>query len=179
MVSCLIIAQQKSMTNPSATSDISSPFTMAELIAAIETSRQRTTPGPDGIPYAVFKNMEGAAIDALLEAINTVWETGIVPPDWKHSVVVPIPKPGKPPNNLQSLRPISLTPTICKLAEKMLATRVSWWLERKKKYHPAQIGFRSYLGRRTFHIVGRCVAGFTTQSRRAYSNSHRYNESLR
>lgn len=69
--------------------------------------------------------MAGAALDALLEAINTVWETGIVPPDRKHLVVVPIPKPGKPPNNLQSLRPISRTPTICKLGEKMLATHVS------------------------------------------------------
>lgn len=102
---------------------------MAELITAVETRRQRTTPLPDGISYEVFKNMEGASLDALQEAINTVWETGTVPPDWKHSVV-PIPKPGKPPNNLQYLRPISLTQTICKLAEKMLATRVSWWLER-------------------------------------------------
>ncbi|KAG0444038.1 hypothetical protein HPB47_014245, partial [Ixodes persulcatus] len=28
----------------------------------------------------------------------------------------------------------------------MLATRVSRWLERYGKYHPAQIGFRPYLG---------------------------------
>lgn len=133
-------------SDSSSQANISSLFNMAELIAAIETAKKRTTPGHDGVPTEVFQNLEGPALDTLLEAINQVWETGDIPSDWKHSIVVSIPKPGKTPNNLQALRPISLTPTICKLVERMLATRVSWWLERYGKYHPAQIGFRPYLG---------------------------------
>ncbi|KAG0427359.1 hypothetical protein HPB47_025579 [Ixodes persulcatus] len=37
------------------------------------------TPGHDGVPTEVFQNLEGPALDTLLEAINQVWETGGIP----------------------------------------------------------------------------------------------------
>lgn len=107
------------------TDGITTPFTKAELIAAIDEAKRRSTPGHDGIPYELYKNLEGEAIGALLDALNEVWISGKVPMDWKHSIVVPIPKPGKPPTTLQALRPVSLTPTICKIYEKLIATRLS------------------------------------------------------
>lgn len=128
------------------TDGLDTPFTLPELIAAIESSKKRTTPGPDGIPYEVYQNLEGNILNNILEIINETWTTATIPAEWKHSIVIPLAKPGRPPNRPENLRPISLTPTICKLAERMLATRLSWWLEKHRKYHPAQIGFRPGIG---------------------------------
>ncbi|KAH9364203.1 hypothetical protein HPB48_018535 [Haemaphysalis longicornis] len=98
------------------------------------------------MPYEVYQNLEGDILNTILDIINETWTTSTIPAEWKHSVVIPLAKPGKPPNRLENLRPFSLAPTICKLAERMLATRLSWWLEKHRKYHPAQMGFRPGLG---------------------------------
>ncbi|KAH9373612.1 hypothetical protein HPB48_014791 [Haemaphysalis longicornis] len=60
--------QQPPAASPSAVvldeSGITEPFTMAELIAAIEESKAHSSPGYDEIPYELFKNLEGEALDA-------------------------------------------------------------------------------------------------------------------
>ncbi|KAH7985488.1 hypothetical protein HPB51_026820 [Rhipicephalus microplus] len=132
--------------SPSDIEGMQAPYTMAELQAAIDQAKVRKAPGPDGISYEVFKNMDGPALQWLLDTLNAVWTTGGLPESWKHAEVVPIPKPGKHPNSLSNLRPIALTCTLCKLLERMLASRISWWLEKHAWYHPAQIGFRPHLG---------------------------------
>ncbi|KAG0445305.1 hypothetical protein HPB47_017032 [Ixodes persulcatus] len=58
------------------------------------------------------------------------------------STVIPIPKPGKPLNTLQNLRPISLTSNLCEILEKMVQTRLSWILETRGDLHRMQTGFR-------------------------------------
>ncbi|KAG0439684.1 hypothetical protein HPB47_016562 [Ixodes persulcatus] len=108
------------------TTGITTPFTLAELQDAIESASRRSAPGHDGLPYEVYKNLEGEAVKDLLAIINKIWEAGELPTSWKHSIVVPIPKPGKAPTGLTALRPISLTPTICKIYERMMAKRISW-----------------------------------------------------
>lgn len=125
---------------------IQAPFTMAEFLAAIDQAKPHSAPGPDGIPYELYKNTEGNVLVHLLDTINDVWTGSLIPDTWRHAEVIAIPKPGKTPDNIANLRPISLTSTLCKLMERMLATRLTWWLERYSWYHPAQIGFRPHLG---------------------------------
>jgi hypothetical protein len=43
---------------------------------------------------------------------------------WKVAQVILILKPGKPPNELASYRPISLLPTVSKICEKLLLKRL-------------------------------------------------------
>ncbi|VVC27228.1 Reverse transcriptase domain [Cinara cedri] len=45
------------------------------------------------------------------------------PSTWKHAIIVPIHKPGKPANST-SYRPISLLPTLSKLYERILLERI-------------------------------------------------------
>ncbi|XP_042143361.1 uncharacterized protein LOC115310606 [Ixodes scapularis] len=55
------------------------------------------------------------------------------------------PKPGKSPDQIQNLRPISLTSTLCKLLERMILTRLTYVLEEARDdpyYDAAQTGFR-------------------------------------
>ena len=53
-----------------------------------------------------------------------------------------IPKPGKPPNDVKSYRPISLLPVISKLFEKLLLKRLKPIIEERKLIPDYQFGFR-------------------------------------
>ena len=82
------------------------------------------------------------AKEVLLKYINTTWMTGSLPKEWKIASIIPILKKDKPPGDPKSYRPISLTSTIGKLAEKMVNARLYWWLECTKSLHNTQAGFR-------------------------------------
>ena len=72
----------------------------------------------------------GSCYDVVLKLFNTIWSTGEVPSNWLHSIITPIHKANKPANIAMSYRPISLTSNLCKLMEKMVATRLKWCLEK-------------------------------------------------
>jgi len=78
----------------------------------------------------------------MLQLFNKIWFTGKIPLYWLHSIVVPIAKPNQPPHSLSSYRPISLTSNVCKLFEKMVVCRLSWFLEYHKILSISQSGFR-------------------------------------
>jgi len=74
------------------------------------------------------------------------------PVSWRHSIVHPVLKPGKDPVNAASYRPISLTPTLCKLMEKLVTTRLTYFVEKNNILNNIQCGFRK--GRSTIdHII--------------------------
>jgi hypothetical protein len=45
------------------------------------------------------------------------------PKEWKHAVVIPIPKPGKDPSNPSDYRPISLLSFISKVFERIILNK--------------------------------------------------------
>lgn len=55
-------------------------------------------------------------------------------------------KADKSPFNAASYRPVALTSTICKLMEKMVSTRLRWWMEDKHLFNKFQSGFRKNRG---------------------------------
>lgn len=57
-----------------------------------------TTPGRDGLSYQVFKHSE-SVLEEVLSLLNSVWEEGCLPREWKHAVIVPVGKPGKNPSD--------------------------------------------------------------------------------
>ncbi|KAH9384711.1 hypothetical protein HPB48_026722 [Haemaphysalis longicornis] len=123
-----------------------SPFTMAELLAAIDSAGTHKALGPDGIQFEVYKNCTEKYLQVIVTTINEAWASGCVPTFWKHAEIIGVPKAGKPPDRLSHLRLIALTCTLCKLAERMLASRLTWWLEGMGWYHPSQIGIGPHIG---------------------------------
>ena len=138
------------------------PFTMVELTAAIDSLRS-VAEGPDAIHIDMLRRLSAAALEALLATLNSLWETGTFPAAWREATVIPILKPGgtfpaawreatvipilKPgKSGLDPLhyRPISLTSSFCKLMEKMVNVRLSWYLERHGILTNAQCGFRKH-----------------------------------
>ena len=90
----------------------------------------------------MLKHLPEKAKEFLLNIINKIWETGILPRSWKIALIIPIKKPNKDALLTDSYRPIALTSCICKLMEKMINTRLVWYLESNSLLSPYQFGFR-------------------------------------
>ncbi len=71
-----------------------------------------------------------------MHIMNAAFRIQYVPMLWKIAEVIMIPKPGKPPHEVSSYRPISLLPVLSKL----LLKRIMPIIENKKNH---QFGFRS------------------------------------
>lgn len=123
---------------------MSVPFTKEEMEEAIKTLNSRTSPGPDNITNEMLMHLGKAAKRKLLKILNSSWKMGKVPQAWKISTMIPIHKEGKPQNKPSSYRPVSLTSCICKLMERMINVRLTWFLEQRKIYMDEQTGFRRH-----------------------------------
>ena len=61
---------------------------------------------------------------------------------WKQAKVIMLPKPGKDLTKPTSYRPISLLPAIGKVFERIIASRLSTFLEKANYFDENQAGFR-------------------------------------
>lgn len=125
-------------------SELDAPFTHAEVRAAIVSMKRNTAPGADQITNAMIRNMNDEAITALLNFINKHWVNGTIPQQWKHAVIIMIPKPGKK-LAIENLRPISLTSCLGKVFERLINTRLQRHLEQNNLLPNTMFGFRPNL----------------------------------
>ena len=93
--------------------------------------------------YQVLKHLPSKSLQALLDILNDIWETGKFPESWELSTIIPVPKPGKDHTEPTNYRPIALTSCLCKTLERMINTRLVWYLESNNLISPVQSGFRS------------------------------------
>ena len=119
-----------------------SSFSLMELDNALRKIKPGKAAGPDGIATDPLRHLTELARSRLLEVANLSWR-GEVPPAWRRSVITPVPKPGKPTDEVGSYRPISLTSNICKVVERMVAARMYDVLERSGALAQVQAGFRA------------------------------------
>ena len=122
--------------------DYNQPFSLSELTDCIMKSHN-TAVGPDEIHYEFLKQLPSCSLDFLLQAFNEVWVSGKFPTSWKQATIIPIPKPGKDSNDPSNYRPIALTSCLCKTLERMINTRLIWFLESNGLITNFQCGFRS------------------------------------
>jgi len=129
---------------------LDSEFTLYELKKALAGVKQ-TSPGRDDIGYEMVKHLSETSLSIILSLFNKVWESGKLPADWKHGVIVPIAKPGKDRTQPNNYRPIALTSNLCKLMERMLMSRLVHIIEKKNLFSPYQSSFQK--GRSTMDSV--------------------------
>ena len=118
-------------------------FLRSELERALRDSKKKGAPGHDGIAPQFLHQLGDAAKAWLLVCINHSWRTGETPQQWRDATIVPIPKPGKPPGEIASNRPIALTSCIAKLMERMVANRLRHAAESLGLWTSDQAGFRA------------------------------------
>jgi len=119
-------------------------FTLNELKQAINSAKNNKSPGDDKIPYELIKHLHKNALKTLLNFYNQIWSDGKLPTDWHHAVILPLLKPNKDATLPGSYRPISLTPSLCKIMEKLVTNRLRWYLEKNNLFTLNQSGFRKH-----------------------------------
>src|SRR6267154_332344 len=121
---------------------INEDFKMNELESVLKMVNKKSAPGADDIPYSFLINSPYNSKMYLLQFFNLSWAQGMIPNKLKHSIIKPILKPNKNKSDISSYRPISLTSTLSKIMEKIIANRLSWYLEKNNLLNPNQAGFR-------------------------------------
>ena len=121
-----------------------------KAIKGIKSASKST--GKDPISYKMIQQLPNSFLEILLDFFDTCWESGNIPKAWKEAQVIAIHKPGKPKKDPTSYRPISLTPHLGKVYERIIKTRLESFLEKHNIIPVCQAGFRK--GRScTDHIV--------------------------
>ncbi|KAL8172647.1 UNVERIFIED_CONTAM: hypothetical protein K2H54_004766 [Gekko kuhli] len=54
------------------------PFTELEVSEALTVGRRSSTPGPDGLPYGLYRDLKDLFLPILTEVFNYIWETKTV-----------------------------------------------------------------------------------------------------
>ena len=118
------------------------PLTMQEMKAALRKMKRRGAPGCDDIPPAFLKELGPKGLTELLAICNLSFANADIPQIWRHAVIIPLLKRGKPASDVVSFRPISLTSCIVKLLERMIAARLYGMAENNNWLNNQQAGFR-------------------------------------
>ena len=130
-------------------------FTQEELNRQLQVLKLKKSPGPDSISNEMLKHLGPVATSALLRVINTSWQEGQVPTEWRRAAICPIPKAGKDKSKIGSYRPIALTSHLAKLAERLILARLNHVAAERGLIPPEQVGFRE--GRSVEDHLGRLI----------------------
>ena len=72
---------------------VTGPITTAELQAALSTSKLSSSSGPDGIPVTALR-IEDDILNTINQSSKMVDSEYNIPSQWKHLIIVSIPKMG-------------------------------------------------------------------------------------
>jgi hypothetical protein len=101
---------------------------LGDLETALKSCKD-TSPGPDGIPYLVYKRLWDTVGPYILRSWLHSVETGLLPPSHLESIITLLPKEGKDSKDIKNWRPITLSNCDLKIVTKALSNKVSKVLE--------------------------------------------------
>ena len=116
------------------------PFSLGDLFSIFKTIKL-TSSNPYDISGIMIFHCVPYCLDSLLHIFNSAILSESFPAAWKHSFVYPIPKSANP-TTLDSLRPISLTPFLSKVLEKLCFAQLLTHFDSCSAIPPFQSGFR-------------------------------------
>ena len=122
--------------------DYNAPFTDTELATCLQ-QLGNTSPGPDQIHNQILKHLPEKSLKCLLKILNDQWTNNTFPDTWHIAKIIPIPKTNKDHTNPTNYRPIALTSCVCKVMERLVTSRLNWFLETNNLLSPHQCGFRT------------------------------------
>lgn len=146
-------------------------ITNEELIAVAKKMKSKKAPGPDGIPNVALKTAIVTNPDIFRSSLQICLNEGHFPSQWKRQKLVLLPKPGKPPGDPGSYRPICLLDTLGKLLERVLSNRLTKYTEGERGLSNMQFGFRN--GKSTVDAI-RTVLETADEARTKKIRGNRY-----
>jgi len=117
------------------------PTTYAEILQLLIKLKPKKSSGHDGISTYLLKKLATGVANPICILINLSISYGVVPDSLKLAKVIPIYK-SKERNKFTNYRPISLLPTISKLLEKVMHTRLYDFMQSSDILNTNQFGFR-------------------------------------
>ena len=117
-------------------------FSPTEFLAAASNLSSSTATRPGKVAYPMLKHLPRSGIDLLLHIFNLSWSSHSFPSIWKTSSIIPLHKMGIPLDSPASFRPISLTSCVSKLFERVILSRLLFFLESNSILSLRQAGFR-------------------------------------
>jgi len=117
------------------------PLTSEEIYRALSKSSKTSAPGPDHIPYSVWKSVHHIKPSLLPSLLDPLLAHGFHPPSLKKALGIVLDKPGKPAyDSPSSFRVIVLLRRLSKILERVVATRLSAQATICSLIHPLQCG---------------------------------------
>ena len=117
------------------------PLTSEEISRALSKSANTTAPGPDHIPYSVWKSVHRLKPSLLPSLLDPLLAHGFHPPSLKKALGIVLDKPGKPSyDSPSSFRVIVLLRTLSKILERVVTSRLSAQAIICSLIHPLQCG---------------------------------------
>ena len=87
---------------------------MCDLLAALDVTKAS---GQDGVTAKMLRSTKSSIAPSLMKLFNLSLKSGVIPSQWKKSLIVPIPKHSNG-SNPTNYHPISLLPIIRKVLER-------------------------------------------------------------
>ena len=106
----------------------------------IKKMKDNKSPGVDGIPPKLLKEIVEQISTPLAKLFNLSLEEGIFPSEWKEANITPLFKKGSR-NKPENYRPVSLTSVICKLLETLIRDHMVEFLVKHNLINTSQHGF--------------------------------------
>ncbi len=103
-------------------------LTLKELQEALSSCKD-SSPGPDGIPFVVYKKYWNFMGPVILRAWKHSINTGNLPTSHLESVITLLPKEGKDTKDIKNWRPITLSNCDLKIITKAISLKTSKVLE--------------------------------------------------
>nr|CAD2180744.1 unnamed protein product [Meloidogyne enterolobii] len=100
----------------------------------------RNSTSPDNIPYILLKYCADSLAKMVSDIFRCIIDNGQIPQIWKSSLIIPLYKKGEK-SDPKNYRPISLTCTLCRILERIIAQQLTKFLEDNKFFNKNQFGF--------------------------------------
>jgi hypothetical protein len=137
---------RKEIQEPLNTAD-DKDFTKEEIVANLEKFSPKKAPGEDGLTSDILARTFQVFPLFFTQIYNTCLKEGCFPQKWKHSVIIPIVKPGKEEcNDVSKYRPISLINIGGKLLERLMIDRILFHIYSNDLFNNNQYGFTPQRG---------------------------------
>lgn len=111
-------------------------------IDILNRKKRRSAPGEDRITYEMLRNLSAEATGNIIYDLNKMWMSSSLSEEMKTIKIVAIPKPGRDQNTAAGKRPISLVPTITKVANTAVLEKLQVFIENNNVLPRTSFGFR-------------------------------------
>ncbi len=115
-------------------------FTSAAVHKELSTLDTAKGSGPDDLHPFMLQILADFLAEPIVALYNKSLQSGVVPQDWRKSIICPIFKMGDP-EDAPNYRPASLTSVSCKIYEKLLKKALLLFLTETRLLSPSQHGF--------------------------------------